>query len=97
MAVWKSRAVNYVWAKQSPKGAVWPSAYGGERKMMVAVRSQEDSPSSWVVEKRNVREDFAQYFGQGVREIDIVAVMTDSDDTGTSARAYYGDIYFSAQ
>jgi len=30
-----------------------------------------------------------------VRYIDVIAIMTDTDNSGQQAHAYYGDIYFS--
>ena len=98
-AFWKTKALNYVWSSTSPVGKVWPSAYamaGVNGKMtMISVRSSTDETGTWYSEKRNVLEDLKQQFGEEIRYIDAVAVMSDSDDSKGKVTAYYGDIYFS--
>jgi hypothetical protein len=47
-----------------------------------------------VSKKRNVYEDYKKAFGQEPPMISGVAIMTDTDNTGESAVAYYGDILF---
>jgi hypothetical protein len=93
---WRTLAINYVWASNSPKNKIWPNAYAGDHAMMVALRSADDPLHTWESEKRNVRADLQQLFGKDIRYIDAVALMTDTDDSKTQATAYYGDIYFSA-
>ncbi len=68
-----------------------------ENAMMLSLRSGDSLSGQWLVEKRNIREDFRRMFGVEVNEIHAVAIMSDSDDTGQSARAYYGDIFFSEE
>ena len=46
----------------------------------------------WVVVQRNVYEDFKMYFGKEPPTIGGIAIMTDTDNTGESAIAYYDDI-----
>lgn len=41
-----------------------------------------------------MRDDFKRYFSKEVRYVDAVAFMTDSDNTGRRAVAYYGDMFF---
>ena len=53
--------------------------------------------ASGVTERRNVRADFRELFGESVRYVDAVAIMTDTDNTGGTAVAYYGDITFSSE
>lgn len=96
-ALWRTRSINYVWSSSQPEGSVWPNAYT-EQSMMVAVRSGVPvDPSRWVTERRNLREDFKSLFGKDVHQIDLVALMTDTDNTGSNATAWYGDIYFSSE
>lgn len=96
-AIWNTKAVNYVWAKHVPKGEIWPNAYAKENAAMIAVRSSGDPVSAWRTEKRNIKEDFHACFGENIRFIDAVALMSDTDNTQNEAVAVYGDIYFSAQ
>ncbi|MEK7323427.1 MAG: DUF3047 domain-containing protein [Pseudomonadota bacterium] len=93
---WRTRAVNYVWSSNRPVGSTWPNAYTGNAKM-IAVRSGGGELGLWREERRNVRDDLRRLFGEDITRINAVAVMTDSDDTGGAATAYYGDLYFSAR
>jgi hypothetical protein len=90
---WKSQALNYVWSSAQPEDSHWPNAYTS-RAVVIAVRSGERDLGKWQQEERNVRDDFERYFGNQVRYVDAVAFMTDTDNTGRRAVAYYGDIYF---
>ncbi|MCZ6667987.1 MAG: DUF3047 domain-containing protein, partial [Gammaproteobacteria bacterium] len=60
-----------------------------------ALRDASDPEATWFFEQRNVLLDFKRLHGQDIRQIDGVAIMTDSDNSGLDARALYGDIYFS--
>jgi len=93
---WRTRAVNYVWSNSQPIDSHWPNPYTS-RAAMVAVRSGAQQRGQWLNEKRNIREDFSRLFGVDIEQIDAVAIMSDSDNSGGQVRARYGDIYFSAQ
>jgi hypothetical protein len=97
LAFWRKKALNYVWASTSPKGKIWPNAFAGEHVMMVALRSSGDDVATWYNEKRNIRDDLRKQFGEDIRYIDAVAIMTDTDNAGGRTTAYYGDIFFSAK
>jgi len=47
---------------------------------------------AWVSESRNIFDDYKTAFGKEPPMITGIAIMTDSDNTGESALAYYGDI-----
>ena len=94
--VWRTRAVNYVWASTRTEGETWPNAYTDSARH-VAVRSGDALAGRWVGERRDVRADFRALFGEDVRAIDAVAIMTDTDDTGGAAVAYYADITFTSE
>lgn len=95
-AFWRTRAINYVWSGGSEKGAVWENAFAGRNAVMIALRSAQDPVAAWRREKRNVREDLQKRYGKDFHFIDAVALMTDTDNAGGQATAYYGDIYFSS-
>lgn len=94
-AFWKTRAVNYVWSASQDKGTIWPNAFAGDNAMMVALRDRDDRLGVWYHERRNVRTDLQRLFGERIRFIDAVAIMTDTDNAGGEAESYYGDIFFS--
>lgn len=95
LAFWQTKAINYVWASNTKKDTVWPNAFAGDHAMMLALRGPEAPLNAWQREKRNIRADFQQLFGQDIRSIDAVAVMTDTDNSNGSVSASYGDIRFS--
>jgi hypothetical protein len=64
--------------------------------MMVAVESGDEKAGTWVTEERNVYEDYRRLFGEEPPMIGAVALMTDTDNTGGEATAYYGDITLEA-
>jgi hypothetical protein len=88
---WKTKAINYIWANRLPKGESLPNAFTSNA-MMVAVESGEGNAGTWVAEERNLYEDYRLLFGEDPPEIGAVALMTDTDNTGGKAVAYYGDI-----
>ena len=88
-------ALNYVWDGKAPAGTLVDNAYTDFAKMIV-VRSGAQALGRWVEEERNVYEDYKKAFGGEPPMIKGVAIMTDTDDTGESATAYYGDITFHA-
>ncbi|MFK5947981.1 MAG: DUF3047 domain-containing protein [Methylococcales bacterium] len=96
-AFWRTKAINYVWAENTRKGVIWPNAFVGKKAMMVAQRSAKDKIQTWYQEKRNIRQDFKDIFAADIQYIDAIALMTDTDNSRTDARAYYADIYFSAE
>lgn len=93
-AFWRTRAINYVWASGSPTGKIWSNPFVGDRAIMIALRSSSDQTGTWYTERRNILADIRQYIDQDVDHIDAVAIMTDTDNTHSTAKAYYGDIYF---
>ena len=93
---WRTKALNYVWSSNQEVGSSWPNAFTSNA-VMTAVQSGPQKVGKWVRQKRNVREDFKGFFGKDVKEIDAVAIMTDTDNAGGKATAYYGNIYFSSE
>lgn len=93
---WKTRAINYVWSSNQAIGTTWKNAYTGNA-MMQALRSGADETGQWRTEKRNIRQDLKQLFGEDITEINAVAIMSDSDNSGQSATAFYDRLFFSSE
>ena len=93
---WKTRAINYVWASAEKINTVWPNAFAGKNAMLLAVRSSTAKQGIWYREKRNVYEDLKSIFGEEIKTIHAVAIMTDSDNSKGSVAASYGDISFTS-
>lgn len=88
-----SAGINYIWERRIQKETILPNAYT-DRVRMVVVESGPERIGQWVNEERNVFEDYKRAFGEEPPTISGIAVMTDGDNTGESARAWYGDISF---
>lgn len=64
------------------------------RIKVVPTRQQRGS-GGWSREVRNLREDYVELFGRAPRAVAGLAVMTDSDNSGTRCTSHFGDIQFS--
>jgi hypothetical protein len=81
----------YIWENKAPVGTVIRSPHSGRIKMMVAA-SGSDGIGEWRVFMRNVVEDFEKAFGEKPGRLIGIGVLTDTDNTGESVEAWYGDI-----
>lgn len=104
--VWKTKSLNYVWSSNQAQGQVWDNAFAGSSVKMMSIKGAQAQPGRWFEEKRNVYQDLVDTFGdkgskaanrKAYRFIDVIAIMTDTDNSGKDAESYYGDIVFSAQ
>lgn len=86
-----TRAINYIWANKAEVGSIHPNPYT-DWVQVIAVESGNKHAGSWRREKRNILEDYRKIFGEDPPEITSIQIMTDSDNTGGSAVAYYGKI-----
>jgi hypothetical protein len=93
---WRTRAVNYVWSSHQHIERTWLNAYTGNARM-IAVESGATHAGEWIHERRDVRADYLRLFGEEPGRIVAVALMTDTDNTGATAGAWYGDIWFAAE
>ena len=91
-----TKAISYVWSKQAHTNDVWPNPFAHSSAMMLAVRGREDG-NSWVTEKRNIKADLQKLFGKEIRYIKAIAIMTDTDNSNSTAISYYSDIRLTEQ
>ena len=84
-------AINYVWDNRSSVGTVVPNAYT-DRAMMWVLRSGDTEANRWVSERRDVRQDFKRAFGYLPTSFYAVGLATDTDNTGSSAKAGFADL-----
>ncbi|MBI3300369.1 MAG: DUF3047 domain-containing protein [Elusimicrobia bacterium] len=87
--------IAYVWAGHEPAGSSWPNPYT-DRVRMLAVRSGSAGAGTWAAERRDLLADYAALFGEPPPPLAGVAVMTDTDQTGARAEAWYADIALAA-
>lgn len=84
-------ALCYVWdGKASAGTSVW-SAYT-DRVRMIVVESGTGNLNRWRSVERDIVADYRAAFGEDPPAISGVAVVSDTDNTGESATAYFGDI-----
>jgi hypothetical protein len=81
----------YIWSDHVPVGTVIPSAHSSQIRMLV-VASGKGGLGQWQAVRRNLAEDYRRAYGGEAGPLLGVAVMTDTDNTGTKAVGYYADI-----
>ncbi len=84
-------ALNYLWANKLPVGTLIPNIYS-DRVQMYVVRSGDTQAGMWVTQQRNIYKDYVRAFGKEPPVVLGIAFMTDTDNTGEKATAFYGDI-----
>jgi len=83
----------YIWSNKAPVGTIIPNPHT-KRVQMVVASSGAAGVGKWQPLSRNVLEDFRRAFGEDPGMLTDVGVLTDTDNTGGSAEAWYGDIKF---
>jgi hypothetical protein len=83
----------YVWANKAPVGTIIPNPHTRRVEMVVAMSGPE-RVGEWVTLARNVYDDFKRAFGEEPGTLTDVGVLTDTDNTGATVDAWYGDIRF---
>jgi Protein of unknown function (DUF3047) len=95
-----SAAICYVWDNHHPVGTSAWNPYT-DRLRMVVLESGSARAGEWVAESRDVEGDFRAAFGaswQGATPaINGVAVSADTDQTGESVNAWFGDLRLEAR
>jgi rSAM/selenodomain-associated transferase 2 len=83
--------ISYVWESRLAPETAYPSPYTARARTLV-VRSGPAEVGRWVEERRDVYEDYRRLFGAEPSRLAGVAVMTDTDDSGERAEAWYDAI-----
>jgi hypothetical protein len=86
---WRTNAINYIWANRLAVRQAVPNPFSSNA-MMVAVQSGQNHVGEWMEERRNVLEDYRKFFGEDPPKVGAIAIMTDTDNTGEKAIAWYG-------
>jgi len=87
---WSVKSLKYIWSAVVPVGTHLTSSAGLTQALIR--RSCTAGKGEWIDERVNVLEDYRKYF----KETDApkpagIAVLTDSDDTGSSAQGDYAN------
>ncbi len=81
--------LSYVWSRDDPVEAVLSNPRT-DRIRKVVVESGDQHLGQWRDYRRDVRADFIRAFGEEPGPLVAVALMTDTDNTGSTLRAWYG-------
>ncbi len=86
------RTLEYIWDENLPEGTILTSPYHKNIKLIVS-ESGKKNLNQWVLEQRNIYEDYRKAFGRApTSPVTTIALMTDSDNTTSTAEATYKDI-----
>jgi ABC-type transporter MlaC component len=85
---WQTKAINYVWSKESKIGDHWSNPFL-KNAHMVVVQSGNESIGEWKYFERDIKADFKKYLDTDIDKIDAIAVMTDADNSKGRAEACY--------
>ena len=92
----KSDVIEYVWDEKIPSGTAATSPYS-ERVKLFVIQNGAPAPENdgWREEERNLHADYQKLFGRRPeRPAGVVALMSDSDNTGTQSEASFADFTF---
>ena len=91
---WQKRNLDYVWSSALPAGTLLMSAFSSESKIIVA-QSGADGLGRWRIMERNLRDDYQRAFGGQPPDVIAIGIMSDTDNTGGEALAYFDDLQVS--
>lgn len=80
-------SLNYIWANKKHSVPFIPNPYSS-LAMMLPVASGSEKVGEWLEHTVNIVEDYQKAFSEDPPSIASIAVMSDSDNTGESAKAY---------
>lgn len=81
----------YVWANNTPENEVIVNPRLDRIRKLVVERGDAQL-QRWRHYRRNLRDDFIRAFGEPPGALKGIALMTDADNTGSQAEAWYGDV-----
>lgn len=84
-------ALCYVWGQAQPAGATAWNPYT-DRVRMVVVDSGDAQAGTWRSHARDLRRDWAEAFGGPVPRVGGFGIGADTDNTGDTAEAWFGDL-----
>lgn len=85
------KAVKYIWSEKVPVGTTLESNMGLTQVRVLRSGAPENK-GAWVEERVNVLEDYQKYFNEKETPKPAgIAVLTDSDDTNSSAQGDYAN------
>lgn len=90
------KTICYLWANTLEKDRSRDSVYSSNVKL-VAVESGAAELHRWKIEERDYAADYERLFGEAPEALVSLSIMTDSDNTRSTAVAYYDYIELDAR
>ena len=81
----------YVWSNQSAPGTVIHNPHT-DRIRKIVVESGGKNLNQWLDCERDIKADFQRAFGEAPGALVGLALMTDTDNTRSQSKAYYGPV-----
>ena len=91
-----NRAINFVFSSNEDVNKFWPSPYFS-KSIDYVLSSTKEHLNEWVSAKVNVKELFKQLHDLDLKNLDGVALMSDTDNSKLNSVAYYQNIFFSVE
>ena len=88
-------AINYVWDNSHPVGFEAPNAYTVHAQMIV-LESGPERVMRWIEERRDVFSDARRLFSTDQVTTTLLAIASDTDNTGEFAHAGFADLHWVA-
>ena len=86
-------ALNYVWDNRNPVGTARRSPYT-DRAQLIVAETGSGRAGRWTSERADVAADFVRAFGNVPAKPIQLAIASDTDNSGGSARAAFADLHF---
>lgn len=83
----------YVWSNQREVGSVMPNPRTDRIRKLV-LESGRGGLGRWLDYERDIRADFRRVFGEEPGRLIAVGLMTDTDNTRSTAQTWYGPLSF---
>lgn len=84
-------ALNYIWANRDDETGIITNTYASNAKMVVLQKGKKKL-GRWIVEERNILDDYRTAFGTDPPAMATLGIMNDSDNTKESSVSYVGFI-----
>ena len=85
--------LEYVWGDGAPKETVVENGWNARIRLLLA-QSGAERVGEWVLETRNIFDDFRRAFGEDPGRMISIGIHCDSDATESRSEGYFGDIKF---
>jgi len=90
---WSVKTLKYLWSAVVPMGTRLSSSAGLTQALVI--RNGADRKGGWTEERVNILEDYKKFFDEAeTPKASGIAVLTDSDDTKSTAQGDYANFRF---